>query len=198
MTIDANTNAPNQPSNPAPPPGFQHAAHDYTAEELLLVYIAERIESLCDRMVNRGLRRIGLLGSREHCAWLCAKIDAMRILPIVAFIDRPDETRPKGDIGVPLRTIDDPRLAEEIDVVLVADDRAENALRDLAEINLPPKVMIFTIYNRLAIGDEPLPITATTIAEAKPSSRASTPTPNAAPPSPEQRLDRITAGAVTP
>lgn len=138
------------------PKPYAHAAGDYTAEELLLVYIAERLEAMAERMVTNGHQRIGLFGSREHAIWLTQRINAMRTLPIVAYVDRPDRTGERTDIGVPVFQITDAGLAEHIDTLLVIDDRCERALRDLAHQHMPPSMLVWTLYDRLDIGNEPI------------------------------------------
>lgn len=187
----------------APSP-FLHAAHDYTAEELLLVHIADRLEVMAERMVAAGHSRIALFGSREHAIWAWQRIEALSTLPIVAFIDRPDRPGERRDIGVPVFQIDDPLVPETIDTVLVMDDRCERALRDLAERHLPPRVLVFTVYDRLAIGGEPLSTAGDRVCEAVAASQAE------AKPGPirsdteeselidagERRLRRLTAAAV--
>jgi len=135
---------------------YEHAGNEYTSEELLLAYVAERIETMVDRMVRRGLSRIAVFGSREHSAWLAQRIESMGKLPIVAFVDRPDRVGEAVDIGIPMLAIDDPGLAEAADVVLISDDRCEDALKALAERRLPGGVMVFGLYGRFAFGDEPL------------------------------------------
>lgn len=184
---------------------FVHAAADYTAEELLLVYIAERFEAMADRMVALGHSRIGIFGSREHAIWLARHIDAMNTLPIVAFVDRPDRPHERRDIGVPVFSIGDRDLAGAIDTLLIADDRCEDALRDLAERHVPPGTLLWSIYNRLAIGGEPLPgqVTAPTAAseaEAKPAHDTSAyrVTEPARDNRAESRLAKLTAATVAP
>jgi len=206
MQSDATATTPSsapQPLTPASAPSpFLHAAHDYTAEELLLVHIADRLEVMAERMVEAGHSRIALFGSREHAIWAWQRIEALSTLPIVAFIDRPDRPGERRDIGVPVFQIDDPRVADTADTVLVMDDRCERALRDLAERHLPPGVLVFTVYDRLAIGGEPLAPDTDRRCEAVAASEAE------AKPKParsdeielidagERRLGRLTAAAV--
>lgn len=136
---------------------FEHAASDYTAHEMLLAYIAERFETLADRMVARGLRRLGLFGGRDHAAWLATHIDAMRTLPFVAFVDRPDVSGGTLDLGVPVYRIGDPRLVTDIDCLLIGDDRFEDDLTALAHHHLPIGTLVCGLYGRLGVGAEPLP-----------------------------------------
>jgi hypothetical protein len=156
---------------------FDHAASGYSGEEMLLAFVAERLESLMWRMVRDKRSRVALFGGREHAAWLCDRIAAMGSLPIVAFVDRPDRWGERTDIGVPVLRIDDPRLPEIADVVLIADDRCEDVLKALATVYLPEGVLIWGLYERLGIGGEPLGVvedgtTAANAADANPTDDA--------------------------
>jgi hypothetical protein len=139
-----------------PTQGYPHQASAFTSEEMLLAYIAERLDRMVDHMISRGSSRLGVFGSRKHAFWLQQGIDGMRNLPLTAFIDRPDEREPVKDIGIPMLQIDDPSLPEHVDTVLIADDACELALHELALRHVQPGITLFRLYHRLPIGREPL------------------------------------------
>jgi len=144
------------PTSPTDGAGLIHEASIFTSEEMLLAYIAERLDRMIDHMISRASSRVGVFGSREHAFWLHEKIEGMRSLPLAAFIDRPDETRPTKEIGIPMLQIDDPGLGEVVDTILIADDRCEKGLHDLALRHVRPGITLFRLYHRLPIGEKPL------------------------------------------
>lgn len=183
------------PTDPKPtlqPTGFLHSASEFTSEEMLLAYIAERLDRMIDHMIARASSRLGIFGSREHAFWLQERITGMQSLPLTSFIDRPDTTEPVKDIGIPMLQIDDPTLPEHVDTILIADDRCELALHELALRHVKPGITLFRMYHRLPIGREALSpnrlsrAQANTVVEAKPG----TVLPGATVSS-SQRMDRL-------
>lgn len=128
----------------------------FSAHEMLQAYIAERLDRMIDHMISRGSSRLAVFGSRTHAHWLHEHIDGVRTLPLTAFIDRPDELQPAPEIGIPVLQIDDQRLADLADTVLIADDRSENVLYELALRHVQPGITLFRLYHRLPIGNMPL------------------------------------------
>jgi hypothetical protein len=144
-------------ASPTPPiERFRHQAEQFTAEDMLLAYLAERLDRMVDHMIGRGSSRLGVFGSRQHAFWLQEKIVGMQSLPLTAFIDRPDETEPVRDIGIPMLQIDDPSLPDHIDTLLIADDACELALHELALRHVRPGITLFRLYHRLPIGKDEL------------------------------------------
>ena len=136
---------------------FQHAAHDYTAHDLLLAYLAERIEALAERMALTGYDSVAVFGSRDHTAWLVTNINSLNTLPITAFVDRPDEADEPPHLRIPILRIDDPRLTTIADTVLISDDRCEADLVTLAERHAAPDTLVWPLYKRFDIAKDPLP-----------------------------------------
>lgn len=183
---------PTSPNAHAHAGEFVHSASQFTSEEMLLAYIAERLDRMIDHMIGRASSRLGVFGDRRHAFWLQQKIAGMQSLPLTAFIDRPDTTEPVKDIGIPMLQIDDPALPEHVDTVLIADDRCELALHELALRHVKPGITLFRLYHRLPIGREALgpnrlsQAQAAAIVEAKPGTvLAGTPT------DPDRRVSRL-------
>ncbi|MFG0292920.1 MAG: hypothetical protein ACIAQF_03610 [Phycisphaerales bacterium JB065] len=141
-------------SRPSAP--YQHQAEQFTSEEMLLAYLAERLDRMVDHMIGRGSSRLAVFGSRKHAFWLQENITGMQSLPLTAFIDRPDETEPAMEIGIPMLQIDDPALPEHADTILIADDACEHALHELALRHVQPGITLFRLYHRLPIGRDAL------------------------------------------
>ena len=135
---------------------FDHSASKFSSEEMLLAYIAERLDRMIDHMISRASSRLGIFSSREHAFWLQQKIAGMQSLPLTAFIDRPDTNEPVKDIGIPMLQIDDPAIPEHVDTILIADDRCELALHELALRHVKPGITLFRLYHRLPIGRDAL------------------------------------------
>lgn len=136
------------------PLGLMHTPH-----ELLTVLVAERLDRLVDRMIQRGATRLGVLGSVGHLGWLFQHVDGARSLPIAGRIRKPGEEGLACGSHVPhlpvwdLRDADLPGL---VDAVLIVDDAHEEALWFLAMRHLPPGTIIHRLYERLMIGREPM------------------------------------------
>ena len=144
------------PNSSQQPVAYQHLASTFTSEEMLLAYIAERLDRMVDHMIGRASSRLGIFSSRQHAFWLQQRIAGMGSLPLTAFIDRPDTTEPAKDIGVPMLQIDDPSLPEHVDTILIADDHCELALHELALRHVKPGITLFRLYHRLPIGRDTL------------------------------------------
>lgn len=141
--------------------GYAHAAGDYTAQEMLTAYVAERLDRLADRMLARGAGRLGMLGRLGHADWLSEHIAGLSSLPISAYLTPPGyETSVRQRGGAVVLPLEDPASSASCDAVLISDDRHESALEALALRWFPPGVIIHTIYDRLAIGREALPRSA--------------------------------------
>lgn len=139
-----------------PSAAYRHQAEVFSSEEMLLAYLAERLDRMIDHMVSRGSSRLGVFGSRRHAFWMQERIAGVQNLPLTAFIDRPDETEPTKEIGIPMLQIDDPTLPEHVDTILIADDRCELALHELALRHVQPGITLFRLYHRLPIGSDAL------------------------------------------
>ncbi len=173
---------------------YRHQAEQFTSQEMLLAYLAERLDRMVDHMIARGSSRLAIFGSRQHAFWLQNHITGMQNLPLTAFIDRPDETEPVRDIGIPMLQIDDPTLPEHADTILIADDACEQALHELALRHVKPGITLFRLYHRLPIGRDALgpnrlgaPKAASAV-EGKPGTVLA----GAVGPSARDRLDRLT------
>ncbi|MEM1167414.1 MAG: hypothetical protein AAGI30_14130 [Planctomycetota bacterium] len=152
-----------------------HAGVIFTAQELLAALVAERLELMINKLVERGLSRVALYGSAKHTDWLERHIDGMRHIPIRYYVSWGDSRMPVGSHrnGVPVVSVGDPRLTSDIDCLLIGDDRHESKLFDLACRHLPPRIMIHRLYQRLPIGLDPIPTPH--VAEAKSPTVVSTP-----------------------
>ena len=139
---------------------YDHAGHIFTNEELLLAFVAERLDRLADRMVYRGHTRLALYGCLDHIAWIRSAIDGMSAFPITALIAGPDRQLRAFDEeevdGLPLITIDNPRIMDHCDTVLIADDKYEEDMYRKAMRWLPPGSIVHRLYERLNIGRESL------------------------------------------
>ncbi|GAB4520733.1 MAG: hypothetical protein Tsb0013_24240 [Phycisphaerales bacterium] len=139
---------------------YDHAGHIFTNEELLMAFVAERLDRLADRMVYRGHTRLGLYGCQDHIDWLLATIDGMRAFPVTAIIAGPDRQMRSTDEatheGLPVITIDNARIMDHCDSVLIADDRYEEDMHRKAMRWLPPGIIVHRLYERLNIGRESL------------------------------------------
>lgn len=137
---------------------YLHEAHDYTNEELLTALLAERLDRLADRMIARAHDRLAIFGRLSHTDWLHQRIPDLSGFPIVAYIspDTADLDHSPMHNQRPLLRIEDPRLASLADTILISDDRYEEALAAQALRWTPPGTIIFRLYERLAIGREPL------------------------------------------
>ena len=154
------------------------AALEFTPLELLQAYISERLDRLVDHMISRGERRLAVYGSREHLTWLTEQIYGGRHLPITAFIERPDRAGEFADLDAPSGAIEGGLIPEHADAVLIADDRCERALHQLAVQHAPLGTTVFRLYHRFPIGLDALGETtaeaaapapaATALIEAKP------------------------------
>ena len=133
-----------------------HLGLSFTNLELLQAYVSERLDRLVDHMISRGDSRLAVLGSRDHIGWLQRNIYGFRYLPITALIDRPDVTGGEGDVGVPVFSLDDQVIPLHADTILVADDRCEQALHQLAIDVAPLGTTVYRIYHRFPIGVEAL------------------------------------------
>ncbi len=139
---------------------YTHAAHIFTNEELLMALVAERLDRLGDRMVYRGHTRLALYGSLDHIGWLTRTIEGLKSFPLTAIIAGPDQQLRTNDEqshnGVPVIAIDNPRITEYCDSVLIADDRYEEDMHRKAMRWLPPGIIVHRLYERLGIGRESL------------------------------------------
>lgn len=139
---------------------YEHAARIFTSEEMLMAYVAERLDRLADRMVYKGHTRLALYGSLDHIAWLRDTIVGMSAFPITALIGGPDHQLKGLDEqqhhGLPLVAIDHPRLMDFADTVLIADDKYEEDMYRKAMRWLQPGIMVHRLYERLGIGRESL------------------------------------------
>ena len=145
----------------------------HTPQELLTALIAERLDRLVDRMIQRGCSRLGVLGGVDHLGWVLQHVDGARSLPIVGRICKPGEEAAMAPAHVPhfpVWSLSDPGLPGAIDAVLVVDDAHEEALWFLALRHLPPGIIVHRLYERLMIGREPL----STVAHPAPVIRAAT------------------------
>lgn len=131
-----------------------HAAHCLTHDELIAALFAERLERLAERMAHAGLTRLAVFGSHEHITWGVKHVQGITQLPVTCVVTvEGDEWPEDRRLPIPMLAIDDPRLLELADAVLICDDRHEDALLHLARTHLPPRVMIHRLYERLPIGD---------------------------------------------
>ncbi|MEM1424787.1 MAG: hypothetical protein AAGH64_12405, partial [Planctomycetota bacterium] len=125
---------------------YDHAGHIFTNEEMLLAFVAERLDRLADRMVYRGHTRLALYGCLDHIAWLRSAIEGMSAFPVTALIAGPDTPIRSMDQetveGLPLIAIDNPRIMEFCDTVLIADDRYEEDMHRKAMRWLPPGIIV--------------------------------------------------------
>jgi hypothetical protein len=139
---------------------YRHAAEIFNADELLMALVAERLDRLADRMVYRGHTRLGVYGSMDHVDWLRSTIEGMSAFPITAFIAGPDRTVSSFDEheheDTPLIAIDNPRIADFVDTVLIADDKFEEDMYRKALRWLPPGIIVHRLYERLGIGRQSL------------------------------------------
>ncbi len=179
---------------PSTTTAYRHQAESFTSEEMLLAYLAERLDRMIDHMVSRGSSRLGIFGSRRHAFWMQERIAGVQSLPLTAFIDRPDETEPVREIGIPMLQIDDPTLPEHVDTILIADDACEHTLHELALRHVKPGITLFRLYHRLPIGREALAPNRLTrpragsVVEAKPGTVLAGTASRAT----QDRLDRLT------
>lgn len=136
-----------------------HLGLVHTPQELLTALIAERLDRLVDRMIQRGCSRLGVLGGVDHIGWVLQHVDGARSLPIVGRIAKPGEetaAAPPHVPHLPVWKLADPSLQGAIDSVLILDDAHEEALWFLALRHLPPGIIVHRLYERLMIGREPL------------------------------------------
>jgi hypothetical protein len=136
------------------PQGLIHTPH-----ELLTALVAERLDRLVDRMVQRGSSRLGIIGGVSHLGWLFRHIDGARSLPLVGRIRKPGEETAMAPAHVPhlpVWDLTDLDLPGAVDSVLIADDVHEEALWFLTLRHLPPGIIIHRLYERLIVGREAL------------------------------------------
>jgi len=134
------------------PLGLVHTPH-----ELLTALVAERLDRLVDRMIQRGATHLGVFGSVNHLGWLFRHVDGARSLPLAGRIVKPGEEGAPAPAHVPhlpAWRIDDPEVPGAVDALLIADDAHEEALWFLALRHLPPGIIIHRMYERLSIGRE--------------------------------------------
>lgn len=139
---------------------YDHAGMIFNTDELLAALVAERLDRLADRMVYRGHTRLGVYGSLDHVGWLMDTIDGMQAFPVTALIAGPDRPLASFDEheynGLPLIAIDNPRIADHVDTVLIADDKYEDDMYRKAMRWLPPGIIVHRLYERLNLGRESL------------------------------------------
>lgn len=154
-----------------------HAGEIFNAHELLSAMVADRLERMVSLMVERDLSSFAILGSRRHNDWLYDNIQGMKHLPAQCYISWGDPMLPVGSEyrGAPVLHIDDQRIHDSIECVLIGDDRHESKLYDIACRQLPPAILLWRLYERLPIGREPLPATHDAVIEPKPSERMTQP-----------------------
>ena len=179
---------------------FAHTAEQFTAQELLAALVAERLEQLVNKLIDRGTFRLALLGSKQHTLWLDHNIEGMAGVPMDLYLSAADPAlKPNTTFkDAPVLALDDPRVPTLIDAVLIADDKHEKPLFNLARTTLPPSIILHTLYDRLPIGNDPLPAT-TPSANIEPKS----PTITAAPVAPlntdnPRSLNALIAGVALP
>lgn len=142
---------------------FRHAALTLTGEDFLLALVAERIDRLQDRMIQRGHSRLGLLGRSAHSAWLYEWVRGIGQLPVVCLLTC-EELAPidadhsiEGLPRVPVIDVRSASLATAVDTILVSDDLFEAALAELARDVAPAGTIVHRLYERLPTCHEPLP-----------------------------------------
>lgn len=131
----------------------------HTPHELLTALVAERLDRLVDRMIQRGCSRLAVLGGVNHLGWLFKNVDGARSLPLVGRIRKPGEEALVVPPHVPhlaVWSITDPEVLGAVDSVLIADDAHEEALWFMALRHLPSGIIIHRLYERLIIGRESL------------------------------------------
>jgi len=131
----------------------------HTPHELLTALVAERLDRLVDRMIQRGCSRLAILGGVDHLGWLFKNVDGARSLPLVGRIRKPGEESavvPPHVPHLPVWSLTDPEVLAAVDSVLIADDAHEEALWFMALRHLPSGVIIHRLYERLIIGRETL------------------------------------------
>ncbi len=131
--------------------------HDLNAGDLLVAYISDRLDRMVDRLITIGGRGVAIAGRAEHVEWLHANVWAMKQLPIVGVV-APDaiDAGTASIAGAPVVAMDDPSWHGKADILLIADDRFQQALYDEALRHVPPKVQVSRLYDRLPVGREPL------------------------------------------
>lgn len=150
-----------------------HAGSTLSTADLMIALIADRLERTVDRMMLSGKTCLGLLGRAEHLKWLFAHVHGMSQLPVMAYIAPPGTAitgladpslaaafpakRPAGVPDAAWYDLNDPTLPDAVDAVLVCDDVYQQACVDAAKRILPPKISIARLYDRLPIGQSPLP-----------------------------------------
>lgn len=129
--------------------------HDLTSHDILVAYIAERLDRVVDRLIAIGGKGLAVAGRADHLDWLADNVHAMRTLPITACIC-PD-LEPGSMLGrTPVVAMDDAAMHAATDILVIADDRFQQALYDHALRAVPPTVQLTRLYDRLPVGREPL------------------------------------------
>lgn len=150
-----------------------HAGSALAAADLMIAFVADRLERTVDRMLMAGHGSLGLMGRADHLKWLFAHVHGMSQLPVMAYIAPPGFPvsgvsdpalaaafpirRPEGMPEAAWYDLSDPTLPGAVDAVLVCDDLYQQTCIDAARKSLPPKLSIARLYDRLPIGNQPLP-----------------------------------------